>query len=82
MDDAVLVCRMDRVGQRGDQRGRRARRLRDALQLLRQTAAVHELHREVGPPVHVTNFVDLDDARVRQSGSHLGLALEALALLR
>ena len=73
---------MDGVGQRRHQCSRLASRLRNPLDLLGQVAALDELHREVGPAVHVAHVIDLHDVGVAQAGDRLRLAQEALQLLR
>ena len=82
MHDAALVRRVDGVGQRRHQGSRLASRLRNPLDLLGQVAALDQLHREVGPAVHVADVIDLHDVGVAQAGDRLRLAQEALQLLR
>src|SRR5262249_9501091 len=57
--------------------GRFLRREGRAVQLLRQRAAVHELQGEVVSTGLLTDLVDLDDARVVETGDGLSLDPEA-----
>jgi hypothetical protein len=77
VDDALLVRRLHRPGQRLDQPGRRPRRQRRAAQLAVEAAALDQLQREVGQPLVLADLVDLHDVRVLQAGHRLGLAAEA-----
>jgi hypothetical protein len=74
--------RLDRLGHLGHQSRRLTRRQRRACQPPGQAAALDELHREVGPAVHVAGFVDLHDVGVTQAGDRLRLAQEPLEFLR
>ncbi len=77
VDDAVLVGVVDGAGQGADQVGGRPRRLRRAVQLAVEAAAVHVLQREVGAAFRLADLVNLDDAGVVQAGHRLRLGLEA-----
>ena len=80
--DPAPVRHLHGLGQRGQQRGRLAGRLRRARQGLGQAAPLEELHGEVRPPLVVAHVVDLDDVRVPQARHRLRLALEPRPLVR
>ena len=80
--DPALVGRLHGLGQRGQQRGRLAGRLRRARQGLGQAAPLDELHGEVRPALVVAHVVDLDDVRVPQARHRLRFALEPRPLVR
>ena len=71
MDDSLLVCRVNCVGDRRHRRGCLAGRPRDAVDLLRKSAALDQLHREVRPAVGLAGIVHLHDVRVVQTSDRL-----------
>ena len=82
MHDTALMRRVDRFGQRRHACSRLMSRLRNPPDLISQVAALNQLHREVGPALHVAHVIDLHDVGVAQAGDRLRLAQEALQLLR
>ena len=82
VDDAALVGVVHGAGQRLDQGGGVARRLRRAVELLLQAAAVEIFQREIRLAVVLADLVNLHDVGVLQPGDGLGLDLEAQQRLR
>ena len=73
MDDAVLVGVVDGAGDRFEESGRLARRLRLAHQLRPQRSAFDQLQRQIGFAVVFDDFVNLHDVGMRQARQRLGL---------
>ena len=80
--DPGLVRHLHGLGQRDQERGRLAGRLRRARQGLRQAAPFEELHREIRAPLVVAHIIDRDDVRVVQARHRLRFALEPRPLGR
>src|SRR5688572_24903315 len=57
-------------------------RLRNTLQLFRQTDAINKLHREVWPAIVIAHVVDLHDIRVPEACHGLGFTHETLFFCR
>ena len=76
MHDPSLVRQLHGLGQREEEHGRLASRLRRARKGLRQAAAFEELHRKKREPFGVTHIVDLNDVRVVQARHRLRFALK------
>jgi hypothetical protein len=81
VDDAGLVRHLHRFGQRTQQCGGSAGRLRRAREFLGQAAALDELHGKVRPAFDVTRVEDCNDVRVSQAGQRRGLPVKPLQFL-
>src|SRR5580704_1914840 len=81
MNDAMLMCHLNRFGERRRQSRRLTDRLRGTRQLLRQAASLNEFHREVGSALSVPNLVNLHDIRMVQASRGSRFAHEALEFL-
>ena len=82
MDDTPAVGVVDRPRHRFRHLGRLERGQRGAAELLRQTAALDQFQREVGPTVLSAEFMNLDDVGVLQARHRPRLGLEAGQLFR
>ena len=84
MDDAALVCGLERIDELSRDRQRVAQRqtpggpgrLRGSSQHVLQRLAFDELHHDGGDAVRVLDAVNRGDVRVIQRGADPGLALE------
>ncbi len=82
VDDAVLMGELHGPGQGLHQPGGLLRRLRRAVELTRQRAAVHEFQGEVGKAARLVDFINLHDVGVLQTRHRLGLDAEAREIVR
>ena len=82
VDDAALVGGVDGQGERLDDSGGVAGRLRTAAEMAGEAAAVDVLHREVRPAAVLADIVDLDDVRMLHLGDGLASAAESFQLDR
>jgi hypothetical protein len=82
MDDAVFVSVLHRPGQGPQQLRGGARRLRHAVEVLGQAAAVEVLQREERETVVLADLVDLHNVGMVQPGHRLGLGAEAGQVFR
>ena len=76
MNDAGLVCRLDRQGQRREQLRRRSCRLRRAIEPLGQAPSFEQLQRHERHAVDFTDVVNLQDVGMPEPRDRLGLDRE------
>ena len=77
VDDAALVCGLERVGDLSSDGHRFRHRNRPSLQLLGKILAVDELHHERADDIRAFDAVDMSDVGMVQRGKRLRLTLEA-----
>ena len=82
VDDALFVCRLERVGNLPCDRERLVERNRAAGDSLREVLALDQLHDQRRGVTRLLEAVDLRDVRVVQRGERLRLALEPREALR
>ena len=78
MDEAALVCVVDRPRQRFDERDGLRARYRRAVHTLGEAAPLNQLHAQVGAALMLADLVNGNDLRMVHLGGRLRLVVKAL----
>jgi hypothetical protein len=82
VDDAFCVRCVERVGDFDSELDEQIKRERPAINLMLQSLAFEELHREKGPAIVLADLVDRANVRMVQRGGSAGFALKSFECLR